>query len=659
MRRLFFLIIITFISFSAVAQKYELGKVTKEEISQNKHPKDTSAVAAYLFKKARTYFNYTNDGFMSYTEVEMKIKIYKKEGYEMADIEIPYYVGYEKLKDEKIEILSAYTYNLVDNTIDKQKVTKESKFDDQLNEFWSKKTVSFPNVKLGSIIEIKYKLKTENFNVLPEFQFQYEIPVDYAELQTEIPEFYLYKGFVTGFEKVETNQKMKSKIDVFQNRTRTDLKMTYMQVVTNYKIKDVKPLIEEEHVNNIDNYYGKVLHELETVRMPEEEPKQISKTWEDVVSNIFEDKDFGYELIKFGYFRGDLDVLIDGLSTDIEKLKAIFSFVQERMNWNKRFGYYTKKGVEEAYKDKTGNVAEINMILTSMLRIAGLDANLVLVSTRENGIAFFPNHSIFNYLVVSVDLNGETILLDATEKYTDINILPLRALNWEGRSMNPNKVSEEINLMPKKNSLKMVNVMAEIDENGDTKGKIREQFFDYIALWFRAAFGMSNATSRMDYLEKKHAGLEVLIHELANVNDVSKPIIENYTFKSNNEVEIIGDKMFFSPLLFFGTTENPFKQENRLYPIDYNFPYQEKLIISVKIPEGYSIESLPESKAFSLPDGLGSFKYSISHNGNLIQLLCVFEINEPLINATYYQELKLFYKKMIDIQSEKVILKKG
>lgn len=642
-----------------IAQKYELGKVTKEELTQKKHPKDTSAVAAYLFKKARTYFNYTNDGFMSFTEVEMKIKIYKPEGFNWADIEIPYYIGYEKLKDEKVEILSAFTYNLIENVIDKQKVTKDSKFDNQVNEFWAKKTVSFPNVKKGSIIEIKYKLKTENFNVLPEFQFQYEIPVDYAELLTEIPEFYLYKGFITGFEKVTSQQKMKSKIDIFQNRVRSDLKITYMQVVTNYTIKDVKPLIEEEHVNNIDNYYGKILHELETVRMPQEEPKQISKTWEDVVSNIFEEKEFGYELIKFSYFRNDLDVVLEGLTTNDQKIKAIFSFVQQRMNWNKRYGYYTKKGVEAAYKEKTGNVAEINMILTSMLRVAGLDANLVLVSTRENGIAFFPNHSIFNYLIVSVNLNEKIILLDATEKYTDVNVLPLRALNWEGRSMNPNKVSEEINLMPNKNSVKMVNVMAEIDANGDARGKIREQFYDYIALWFRAAFGMSNTTNRMDYLEKKYASLEVFNHELANVDEISKPIIENYTFKSDNVVEIIGNKMFFSPLLFFVTTENPFKQENRLYPIDYNFPYQEKFIISVKIPEGYNVESLPDSKAFSLPDGLGSFKYSISQNGNQIQLLCVFEINEPLISATYYQELKSFYKKIIEKQTEKVVLKRG
>lgn len=118
------------------AQKFELDKVTKEQLEQKYHPKDTSVVAAILFKKAKTYFDYSGqDGFVSLTEVDLKIKIYKPEGYSCADMKIPYYVGYEEISDEEVKIESAYTYNLVGNSIEKTKVTKESKFDNQLNFF--------------------------------------------------------------------------------------------------------------------------------------------------------------------------------------------------------------------------------------------------------------------------------------------------------------------------------------------------------------------------------------------------------------------------------------------------------------------------------------------------------------------------------------------
>jgi len=43
------------------------------------HPKDSSAVAAILFEKGRSYFEYNQEeGFRVITEVEVKLKVYKK-----------------------------------------------------------------------------------------------------------------------------------------------------------------------------------------------------------------------------------------------------------------------------------------------------------------------------------------------------------------------------------------------------------------------------------------------------------------------------------------------------------------------------------------------------------------------------------------------------
>jgi hypothetical protein len=63
-------------------------------------------------------------------------------------------------------------------------------------------------------------------------------------------------------------------------------------------------------------------------------------------------------------------------------------YVKANVIWN-NYGY-SCDGVKTAYKKiKLGNVAS-NLMLTAMLRYAGLTANPVLVSTRSNGIALFP-----------------------------------------------------------------------------------------------------------------------------------------------------------------------------------------------------------------------------------------------------------------------------
>ena len=88
------------------------------------------------------------------------------------------------------------------------------------------------------------------------------------------------------------------------------------------------------------------------------------------------------------------------------------------MNWNERNGYSCQLGVKKAYQDKTGNVADVNLMLISMLRYAGLDANPILISTRSNGIALYPSRSAFNYVIAGIEVENQIILLDATNKYS-------------------------------------------------------------------------------------------------------------------------------------------------------------------------------------------------------------------------------------------------
>ena len=117
-------------------------------------------------------------------------------------------------------------------------------------------------------------------------------------------------------------------------------------------------------------------------------------------------------------------------------------------------------------------------------------------------------------------------------------------------------------------------------------------------------------------------------------------------------------KMYFSPLLYLATTKNPFTQESREYPVDMIFPNQEKYYVSITIPDGYTIETLPKSKALAMIDNLAIFKYNISSTEKQIQLLFTFDMNQAIIPSNYYLVLKDFYREMIEKETEKIVLKK-
>jgi hypothetical protein len=219
--------------------------------------------------------------------------------------------------------------------------------------------------------------------------------------------------------------------------------------------------------------------------------------------------------------------------------------------------------------------------------------------------------------------------------------------------------STEINLMPEKNSLSAINMMAEVSENGDVNGKVRKQYFDYNAYIYRDKNNGVSTESLIERTERQFAGVEVSDYATQNNTDLTLPIVENYTFSSDNLVETIGNTMYISPLLFFTTNENPFKQETREYPVDFVYPHQDKYNISLTIPDGYTIETLPSTKGMALPDGLGKFSYNISKNNNQVQLLYSLDINQAIISPEYYEALKNFYKEIVTKQTEKIVLKKG
>lgn len=665
-------ILLTIIAIMAIsychAQQFELGKVTKEELMQAAHPLEPDAAAAILFESGKTSLDYNEgEGFVLMTEVEVRIKIYKKDGYDWANKSVQYYIGQNP--NEKVSFSKAVTYNLVNGAIEKTKLKSEGEFDEKVNKYWGVKKITLPNVKEGSVIEYRYVISSPYMSNVPTWTFQSSVPVNYSKFVTSFPEYYVYKTNMKGFVSPTRTETVENRTYNFSSKERytdnrtvgTDFstsQVNYKETITTYTAQKMPSMKEEDYVNNVSNYISSIEHELSVVKFPNQPVKNLSMTWEDLAKTIYDSESFGAELKKTGYFEEDVKALTAGLSGNEEKIVAVFQFVKNRMNWNGYTDYTCSDGVRKAYKDKVGNAAEINLMMTAMLRHLGISANPVLVSTRSNGIAYFPNRTAYNYVICAVELNNSVVLLDATDKNTLPNIMPVRALNWYGRIIRENGSSAQVSLTPNAVSKDVVNMIATMDAEGKLSGKLRDQYFDYNAFLYRQYFSGMARESYLEALEKKFTGIEIGDDYTVVNEDLSKPVTESYSFKHNNVAEIIGDKIYFSPLVFFTENENPFKQDTREYPVDFIFPNQDKYSLTINLPEGYAVESMPVSSAVTLGDGAGKFMFQITSNGKQIQVASSVEINEAIIASEDYPALRDFYKAMIDKQAEKIVLKK-
>lgn len=644
--KMFALILVFLISASAIGQKYNFNKVTVEELTEKVHPLDSVAPAAILFKTGRVSFELTSEGrFMLVQEVKTKIKIYKKEGYDFANVEIPFYTGG---KTVRLYVDDAATYNLVDNKVQRIKLKSDGEFDEKVNEDYTIKKLTLPNVKEGSIVEFKYTMRTPYYNFFPDWYFQYSIPVNNIQYEVLIPEYFAYQRFLKGFEKIEATPQ--DLVTSYNGR--------YKESRIIYNASNIKGIKEEAYVNNMDNYTSMVQYELASTNFPGDGVVSYSTDWESVTKTIYDSDYFGSELNKTAYFESDLEsILKDKVARD-ERIMAVFDYVKSRMNWNEKNGYYTDLGVKKAYTEKVGNAADINLMLVAMMRKAQIKCNPILVSTRSNGISLFPNRGAFNYVIAGVELDNGILLLDATTKNALPNILPIRVLNWTGRMIRENKTSAEVDLMPKFNSKENITVLAIMDQDGKISGKVRDQYFDYNGYLFRENYVSMSKDSYLESLEKRFPGLVIGEYIVTNEKDLAKPIVETLDFTNDNLTERIGDKIYFNPMLHYTTTVNPFRQENRAYPLDFAFPYQDKYSFTINIPEGYEVESLPKPIAIGMEENIANFVYKIASTGKQIQLSVTVEINYSNISPEYYTSLKTYYKEMIDKQNEKIVLKK-
>lgn len=642
------------------AQNYELGKVTVAELKEKANPKDTAAPAAILFKKGKTFFTFTKDkGFSANHVYEFKIKIYKKEGLKWADQKVRFYIGYENLSEDRLEFSNAVTYNLENESIVKTKLGNQGAFTKKVNKFWDEKIITLPNVKVGSIIEYKYILKSDNIVKLPDFDFQYDIPVNYFEYKTDIPEYYIYKPILVGGHKVETDSKLTNGSQSFEDDYNKTKSISYKQISAFYKGNDIPALKKEPYIDNIDNYKGSIQHELERVRYPDQPVKDYTITWEGMANTIFKDKSFGKELNERDFLLEDVKKLLTNVESQKERLNIIFKFVQNKMNWNEENDYYTQKGVKKAYADQTGNVAEINFILISMLKLAGIEVNPVLVSTIQNGIPVYPTRTGFNYVVAAAQIEDKQILLDATHKFTSPGILPLNVLNWKGRLIKDDGTSREIDLVPSTMSKEYSSLMVKIDNLGKIEGKIRIQRTDYDAYLFRVENANKNQENYLEKLEEQFGDSKISNYTIDNKKtNVQEPVLETFSLNADNRVEIIGGKMFINPLLFFTRSKNPFTQEVRQMPVYFGYPTQEKFNLNIEIPEGYEIESLPNPIKIASENKEIVYMLNTSGEGNKIRIISSKEINNSIFAADQYNGLKDLFQKMIASQNEKIVLKK-
>lgn len=663
-----FLLILT---SGAQAQNFKFGKVSEEEILEKVHPLDNEVNAAILYRSVRTYYEYTSNSFTLVTNVHERIKIYNKDGFDWATKEIKFYKN--SSAQENVSELKGYTYNIVDGKLRDEKLKKEGIFEQDLSKYQKSVKFTMPAVTEGSVIEFEYSLRSPFVTSIDDIILQYSIPVNQLEVNVLIPEFFGFKKHYNprsplvlnieqgnkSFSHTSTSTSREVQSSGVVSNSQNERKVEYNQINYTVSKANIPALKEEFFMDDIFNYAAFLKWELQYTKFPNSTIEDLTSTWEGVSKLVYSDGGYEKELSRTNYYEKDLKVLLEGVTDPAEKARKIYAFVKSKVKWNTYLGMMAENGGKEAYEEGEGNVGDINLMLTSMLKYAGLKADPVLLSTKDNGVPLFPTIKGFNYVISTVELPEGRVFLDATDPNAGFGELPARARNWNGRLLRNKETSEWVNVMPAFQSLNKIVLNVKFNEDLKAEGKSINILNGFYAKSYRDKYLDINPDSYIQILEKDKGNIEISKFETENQKMVGQEIKESYVFELSDGLEAINEKLYLKPMLFLAEKENPFKADERQYPIIFDFPTTESKTINIMVPTGFVVESLPESIIVDLQNGAGTFKFITSHNGNFVRVKSELNLKNLVYTSLEYDILKKFYAKMVEKHSEAIVFKKA
>ncbi len=634
----FFLVLIGtfFILVNAESAKNPLiwGKVKKQDIRLQECKFDTGASAIILGDIGRLNFQFDEPSeLIRHT----RVKVLTPEGKSKGNVVIRYYGGNNAQYIKNIRAQSFYINEK--GKVKKNKIDSKAFYRVKINDKWNEIRFTFPDVQVGIILEYQYTLVSNHFMTHQEWTFQNEVPTLYSEFQVEIDkDLKVNPYFVSPRLKAKYKGKKKS-----------------AWVLTNLPAIHTEPYF----YNTVD-YIEKIKLQVAGFYQYTDSRRLYTPfigSWSDLAKNIINAPSWStYQSTSTFFLQGILNKCCDEKSDPEFTVRNIYHYVLENFAWNGAYSIFPQQPLNQLLDTKTGNSAEINLLLNLLLNEAGIESHPLLLSTKDNGTIFnIPLISQFNQVIVHVKTDSLELMLNATDDFRPHYLIGKRELNNRGLLLDKNDIRWiPINL--EKYSIQFLYARLSYHQ-GRIKYKLEYAFSGYYASEHR------KAVSRMESIEKYFRQYLLPLNIEATID--SFKVFNLHEIEENFKVicyltdrnRIKENMIYFKPILFNTINDNPFNKPDRQYPVDFIYPFREISIYTFELPQHLKLVELPRSSMVRFPQDQARYRYISTLVDNQVYIRTELSFHSTFYGPENYSSLQKFFNKMIAKNEENFTLK--
>jgi hypothetical protein len=361
--------------------------------------------------------------------------------------------------------------------------------------------------------------------------------------------------------------------------------------------------------------------------------------------------------------------------SDEQKLQKIYARVQQIRNTSyevhkteqeeKRAKEKDLNNVEEVWKRGYGDGIQLTWLYLALVRAAGFEAYGVWTSERRN--YFFNPQLMDRYKldanVVLIKLKGADIYCDPGGPFTPFKLLPWAETGVQGLRLDKEGGSWVRTMLPRSSESRIERKADfKLSETGDLEGNLKITFTGLEGVWRRVEERNEDEAERKKFLEDQvkeyiPAGSEVDLKNKPEWNSSAAPLVAEFAVKVPGWVSGAGRRALVPVGLFSATEQHLFDHAARVHPVYFEFPFQKIDDITIELPAGWQVTSLPAAQN---QDGkVVLYTLKVEGDKNKLHLTRTLAIDLLLAEAKYYPAVRNFFQIVRTGDEEQIVLQPG
>jgi len=644
------LVLLTGIAFQTVSPVVfadGFQPISPDELKMTGEPQAPGAAAIILYRQV----DRDDNGSTSHQYNYFRIKILTEEGRKHADIEIPFFkesgnvVGIKARTIRPDGSVVNFDGKIFEKSIVKAKGVK-----------YLAKTFTLPEVQVGSIIEYYYTLDLSEHYIYDSHWILSD------ELFTKQAKFTL-KPYHSDYQQISCRWSWQGLPPgtIPPKQGGDHIVRLEASNIPAFQTEDYMPP-ENEMKSRVDFVYSEGF----LADTPDKFWKSTGKKLNDKVESFVGKRKAMEQAVSQIVSPSDSpETKLQKIYARVQQLRNVSYEVQKTEQEKKREKQKELGNVEELWKQGYGNGQQLTWLFLGLARAAGFESYGVWASDRSNYF-FNPkmmDDSKLDANVVLVKLNGKDLYFDPGAAFAPFGLLPWPETGVAGLRLDKEGGTWITTSLPASSESRIERkANLKLSDTGDLEGKLSLTFTGLEAMRRRVEERNTDDAERKKFLEDQvkeyiPAGIEV---ELTNKPDWSSSagtLVAEYNLKVPGWVSGAGRKAILPVGLFSAPEKHIFDHTSRVHPIYFNYPFQEMDDISIDLPLGWQVGSVPGPQN---QDGhVIAYTLKAENGKGSLHVARALRIDFFQLETKYYAALRNFFQAVRSGDEQQVVLQPG